>query len=470
MAIIACKECGHQISDQAATCPGCGAPVAARPAPRPLRRALYSFLITCVALWLIGATFWILRTLRAPNTPIADRSARVASRVPPVERSLAVDQAANHPASTSAAPSQAQGSPRLVYQTTAEALYQDYGANGVATQSRIGSSRVRVTGSVAEIDEDAFGHPVVKLAAGGDGSTEMTLTSDQTAAAAQLVKGETVDIECDKMQRVLASPHGSDCALVLVDARSLPSHLATDYAANSGPGGSAAASGENVNALTTSAHARSAHARRKRHALPAQPSASHAQASEDDAPPVAGPIEVPSQNERVPEVTEITASDGQTVPLPSPQNGIAAARDQSAAAAAPGTAAVPGTAAAPGAAAVLNTAMTRPGGGIAPAQSSPPAAIANAPASDDLSIVRAADPRAAEHIASYCMNTSAGAANPAASAAGCRHDEVNAWTRLVRGNEFPALDDATRRKCSEPPFPDSYVAKELCAKYELHLD
>jgi hypothetical protein len=40
----------------------------------------------------------------------------------------------------------------------------------------------------------------------------------------------------------------------------------------------------------------------------------------------------------------------------------------------------------------------------------------------------------------------------------------------VLNNEFPTLDDATRRKCNEPPFPDSYVAKESCARYQLHIN
>lgn len=42
MALIACAECGHQISSLAATCPQCGAPVAgpdATPAPAPAAAA-----------------------------------------------------------------------------------------------------------------------------------------------------------------------------------------------------------------------------------------------------------------------------------------------------------------------------------------------------------------------------------------------------------------------------------------------
>jgi hypothetical protein len=95
----------------------------------------------------------------------------------------------------------------------------------------------------------------------------------------------------------------------------------------------------------------------------------------------------------------------------------------------------------------------------------PPAATAS---SDDLVIVRATDPQAAEHIASYCAGTIA-SANRDALAAECRRREIDAWTRLVLQNEFPTLDDATRRKCNEPPFPDTYVAKERCAKYVLQM-
>jgi hypothetical protein len=84
--------------------------------------------------------------------------------------------------------------------------------------------------------------------------------------------------------------------------------------------------------------------------------------------------------------------------------------------------------------------------------------------SDDLARVKATDPRAADHIASYCAQTNA-SAERAGFIADCRHNETDAWTRLVLQNEFPTMDEATRKKCSEPPFPDTYVAKESCARY-----
>jgi hypothetical protein len=91
------------------------------------------------------------------------------------------------------------------------------------------------------------------------------------------------------------------------------------------------------------------------------------------------------------------------------------------------------------------------------------------PTSDDLTPVRTVDPQAAEHIATYC-DKAIPSANRDTLVTECRQREAEAWTRLVLKNEFPTLDDATRRKCSEPPFPDTYVAKESCARYELHLN
>lgn len=35
MALITCPECGNQVSDKAAACPKCGAPIAAPPKPPP---------------------------------------------------------------------------------------------------------------------------------------------------------------------------------------------------------------------------------------------------------------------------------------------------------------------------------------------------------------------------------------------------------------------------------------------------
>lgn len=92
---------------------------------------------------------------------------------------------------------------------------------------------------------------------------------------------------------------------------------------------------------------------------------------------------------------------------------------------------------------------------------SPPAAALPA---DDLAVVSAHDPQAAQHIAAYCESTTEGARNPIQAAAWCRRDEVNAWMRIaVKHEPVPS-------QCSGPPWPDSYVAKETCAHYYLHTN
>jgi hypothetical protein len=102
-----------------------------------------------------------------------------------------------------------------IYCTSVEQLYQDYDANEVAIQSKIGDSPVRVSGIIAEINEDTSGHPVVTLHSGNANGADMLLADDQKSAAAQLSKEDAVEIRCNKMQRIAARLHGSGCVFVL---------------------------------------------------------------------------------------------------------------------------------------------------------------------------------------------------------------------------------------------------------------
>jgi len=120
MAIIACKECGHQVSDKAASCPGCGAPIAPAVKPRGrAKRVVYGFLITSAAVGLIAAMLWLIGMSKQ-----AAMSRRLNHAAEPAA-TAAVDQSPRGPGAVLAA----------VYQTTAEQLYQDYGTNAVATQT-----------------------------------------------------------------------------------------------------------------------------------------------------------------------------------------------------------------------------------------------------------------------------------------------------------------------------------------------
>ena len=304
------------------------------------------------------------------------------------------------------------------------------------------------------------------------------------AGAEQLAKDDAVEIQCDRMQRMAARLHGSGCALVLVDAGAKLVYLAVSL---SGKAGSAPlyvvgpmsrtacmASGDTIavqltgNSTTDRIRSKSCAASASENltregcrlsstmpAIPDLPSAhlwkydcaapvaeaQSAKATSAKAPSksahrrAAEPAEVwvePAADDAVSPTT--TASPG-----PSPGSGTTA----------------PAVSAAAGSAAAAVDA----GDAVGPRPLVP----------DDLATVRTKDPQAADRIVSYCGKFT-NATNAATVAARCRRDEMDAWTRLTVQNEFPNLDEASRRKCSDPPFPNSFVALESCAKYQLHLD
>jgi hypothetical protein len=497
MAIIACKECGHQVSDKAASCPSCGAPIAAAVKPKGrAKRVVRGFLMTSVAVGLIAAVLWLIGMSKPAGMSgrFNHAAEHSAAGNPATERSLTADQSPRGPGAVLAA----------VYQTTAEQLYQDYGTNAVATQNRIGDSSVRVTGSVTEIDEDASGHPIVKLWASDGQSVDMMLNDDQKSAAADLTKGEAVDIQCDKMQATSAAPRGSGCAVVLVDATSKQAYLAVSFSEEKGiapvyivgPMSKAAcvAHSDNISAqLNTDLkrdHIVSKNcAATARDSIPSQ--GCHLSSSMSSVP------DMPAAHLWRYDCVAPGAASGaasrratETVARPRKSNDKSGAGAVVMSIPAVPDASTGAGAAATSAAASDHSAAAQPAGPPAPVAEAPVAetqkiapsvAATNTPVPEkakepapavpsDLLEVKLADPGAADHILTYCNTATAGAADQAAVAAGCRHEEASAWTRFVLHNEFPTLDEATRQKCNAPPFPDSYVAKETCAKYQLRIN
>src|SRR3984957_14103110 len=223
MAIVACKECARKVSDKAALCPHCGVRIAGE-TPRQPRRVkpwLYGTLIGVLLAWAAVATLWLTGTLPVPKPLIGVLG--IGGRA---IRTFTAPHSA--PAALGLQPVNS-----AVYRTSVEQLYQDYDANEVAIQSKIGDNPVRISGSVAEIHED-LGHPVVTLHTGRDNAADMVLTDDQRPAAAQLAKDDAVEIQCNRMQRVAARLHGSGCALVLVDAGAKLVYLAVSLSGKAG--------------------------------------------------------------------------------------------------------------------------------------------------------------------------------------------------------------------------------------------
>jgi hypothetical protein len=519
MAMISCKDCGQQISDRAVNCPHCGAPTAEAPAPAPRApRTLYRVLIALVVLGCVASATWLLLPNKSRDQLIGmlrknwDHASpgSAAARVSPVGKvSPAEDQARPIPIAA----------PAPVYQTTAEQLAQDYNANGVATQTRLGNRRIRVSGNIAAIDEDASGHPVVKLWTTPNSSADLSLNDDQRTAAAELVKGQAINIECDKMQHRAALLGGSGCALVVVDAGENSAYLAVALSAVEGtapvyivgplPKSLCETRAAHITSLV-GLHAKGERVVSKHCAATAQESlpaagcrldssmstlpdlpAAHLWRYDCAAAPHAAQHRANastrrSQRRSAPNIaaeSELLASDdpGETATvtgsLALPVMDLAVTTPALAlptpGTTAPATSEKAASATSPSRAESTSVAPSDTRGASVPASSTDIAASTAAPATvtpSDLLTVKAADPGAADRIVSYCSRITSAATNRDAVAAGCRREEAAAWNRFVVQNEFPTLDDSSRRKCSEAPFPDSYVAKEACAKYHLHIN
>jgi hypothetical protein len=510
MAIIACKECTREISDKAACCPHCGASIAevAQHEPRRVKRWLYGTLMAGLLAWGTLTTLWLTATIPVPKQ-LAGVIGMGCSLF-----ATAQGQRKMQPAFLVATPQSAPAFKPVssaVYRTSAEQLVQDYDANEVAIQSKIGDSPIRVTGSVAQINEDTSGHPVVTLHAGRDNDADMLLTDDQRSAAAQLSKEDTVEIQCNKMQRTAARLRGSGCALMLVDSGKVYLAVSLSGKAGSTPlyivgpmsQQSCLASSDTI-AMQVASNPRSDRILSKSCAATARESVpvegcrlSSTMSAIPDLPAAhlwkydcTASAETPRAAETptsrrtllhvaAPAAPAAIAALSQTTPAPADTSSDSVATASKAAQeAAPSVAAatlaepVPiGTAGSPqqrtlaGAAGSPSTASTTSTTSTAPTAPTPSTALA-----DDLVAVRTKDPDAADRIASYCNKITSGAPNLTTVVARCRREEMDAWTRLVDQNEFPNLDDTSRRKCNEPPFPDSFVARESCAKYQLHLD
>jgi hypothetical protein len=482
--------------------------------PRGVKPWLTGILIAGLLAWGTLTTLWMTGITPVPKqlagfierstgTRVPARTVKVPEKTVEQIPLVATAQSALEPKPVNSA----------VYRTSVEQLYQDYDANEVAIQSKIGDSPIRLSGSVAEINEDTSGHPVVTLHTGNDNRADMLLTDDQRSAAAQLSKEDAVEIQCNKMQRIAARLHGSGCALVLVDAGAKLAYLAVSVSGKAGkaplyivgpmPRKTCLASSDTI-AVQVISNPQTDHILSKSCAATARESASlegcHLSSTMSAVPDIPtahlwkyeciGPAAetrktaetaTTSRGTLVRAVPPAATAVIATLSQPTPASALAASNSEApaprahqeaapsvAAATSAATANIPEPAPATvnaGEAASPQQPTPAAGPGSSSTASTPSAAVA-----DDLNSVRTKDPEAADRITSYCSKITSGAPNPTTVAARCRRDEMEAWSRLIVQNEFPSLDETSRHKCNEPPFPDSFVARESCAKYQLHLD
>lgn len=185
MAMIECRECKKQISDQAPACPNCGAPtrrVGVNPGVKNKSGGTSIGTWVVAGLALLGVCSYAVGKGKKENdNPSGSSSASSASR----------------PSSsgTAPAPEPARDEPPL--EVDNKKLWADYKANEVAADDVYKGKSLLVSGVVHSIDKGAFGGLVVRLSSQNPFmSTMVRLEATEKDSAAALRKGDKVKVLC----------------------------------------------------------------------------------------------------------------------------------------------------------------------------------------------------------------------------------------------------------------------------------
>ncbi len=111
-----------------------------------------------------------------------------------------------------AAPEAPAPAPRGIISASPEELRAAYDANEAAAQLRYGNAVLIVEGKVASIQLDVMNEPVIKLETSrAYDEVSVNLTETEQSSAANLVKGQTVKVQCDEVSEVLGTPVLREC-------------------------------------------------------------------------------------------------------------------------------------------------------------------------------------------------------------------------------------------------------------------
>lgn len=167
MPIIKCKECGKDVSTEAAACPNCGA----APTKKMSATMKYGggFLALMFGLAALGSIFGSPRQQSAAvteNQQVQQSTAKAVPVTPPIE-------------------------------ITAGKLFAAYQANEVAADLAYKGKRLAVTGTVKSIDKDFKNDPVVVLAVPNQfAGVSANFNKEAISQLAKLQKGASVTLTC----------------------------------------------------------------------------------------------------------------------------------------------------------------------------------------------------------------------------------------------------------------------------------
>lgn len=177
MALKPCKSCGVNVSATAKSCPSCGH---SHPAGGWTLGAKIGFGL--IVLWVLGYA-------------CSDHDSSVARQ----------NDAAPAPPAVAA-----PRTPEL--SIDAQSLWAEYDANEVAADSRYKGKTIVVSGTVQAIDKDFLDNAIVRLVTSNQFETvDATMAKAAAGSAAQLSKGQSVQLVCKVRGRTLGSPQLGEC-------------------------------------------------------------------------------------------------------------------------------------------------------------------------------------------------------------------------------------------------------------------
>ena len=225
MALIECKECSKQVSDSAASCPNCGAPVSAAYAaptapPQPVAKkvgvglAIGIFFLPFIFGWflfgrgystaarVLGLGWLALSVIMFWSAK--DSQPTTASTAPTQSKPVVSQQEAR-----------ASRLASLSTFTSAQ-LAAAYDRNTVAADQQFKGKQFKVTGVVSSINTDFRGRPYVTLQGGVNQFMEPQFSFDDAKdpAIAQLQKGSRITLACTGNGDIAKIPMSEDCEFV----------------------------------------------------------------------------------------------------------------------------------------------------------------------------------------------------------------------------------------------------------------
>ncbi|WP_044311653.1 OB-fold protein [Pseudomonas syringae] len=221
MALIECKECSKQVSDSAAACPHCGAPVApaqiAR-APDETKKVGVGFALGIFFLpWLFG--WFLLGRGYSAGARVVGLSWMVLAIILFLgsRDKNSADTTASVPSKPTISREEARASQLASLSTfTAAQLASAYDRNTVAADQQFKGKAYKVTGTVSSINTDFRGRPYITLQGGVNQFMEPQFSFEDAKdpAIAQLQKGNRITLACTGKGDIAKTPMSEDCQFV----------------------------------------------------------------------------------------------------------------------------------------------------------------------------------------------------------------------------------------------------------------